>query len=83
MSRNIIIKDKLFRVGDLLIAKNLMRLYDLVEIKDILFNINTDEFVFYVNSLDFKDVYYIKYDDILGEVILKEGVDLYELFKRK
>ena len=83
MNRNIILDNCLYSVGDFIIVKNSMRIFDTVEIKDILFNVNTEKFVFVVNPILYSENYYINSDDILGYINFKEGVDIYELFKRK
>lgn len=76
LSKNIIIKDNLFKVGDILLVKSMMRKTDTVKILDILFNINTERFVFRVKSLEISEYYYITHDDIVGQFNLLKGVEL-------
>ena len=70
-------------INDILFIKNPFRLCDVVRVKDIMLSIAFQDYKLKVESIEHKEVYEISFNEILGCVVLKEGVDLYELFKRK
>lgn len=70
-------------INDVLFIKNPIRICDVVRVKDIYISISSESFRIHVESLQSKDFYDITFNEILGHVILEEGVDLYEYFKRK
>lgn len=78
MEKNIIIDNELYKINDILVVKNLMRKTDTVKILDILFNIVTEQFVFRVSSLEYKEYYYVDKSDILGKLNLLKGVELHD-----
>ena len=72
-----------YKIGDILFIKNLMRICDVVEVVDILYSFKYQRCELKVMSLEYSEEYRVTDVDILGHVILEEGVDLYEFFKRK
>lgn len=76
MSKNVIIKDVLFSVGDLIYINEPRRKKDLVEIIHILLNINTNIFTFRVKSIEFRDYFYVTECDVLAKLQILEGVKI-------
>lgn len=70
-------------INDILFIKNPNRICDVVRVKDIYISLAFENFIIHVESIQSKDFYEITFNEILGHVILEEGVDLYEYFKRK
>lgn len=70
-------------INDILFIKNPIRICDVVRVKDVYISLAFENYIIHVESLQSKDIYDITFNEILGYVILEEGVDLYEYFKRK
>lgn len=66
--------------NDTLFVKNPFRYADVVKVIDIYFSISTTKNKLLVKSLMVKNIgtEIIDEDDILGKVIMEEGVELYE-----
>ncbi len=62
-------------IGELILIKSMESITNLAIVKDIFCN-EQGEFLFEVKQLHFSNIYYIKEDDVLGIVTLKEGVNI-------
>ena len=62
-------------IGELILIKSMELITNLAIVKDIFCN-EQGEFLFEVKQLHFSNIYYIKEDDVLGIVTLKEGVNI-------
>ena len=65
-------------IGELILIKSMESITNLAIVKDIFCN-EQGEFLFEVKQLHFSNIYYIKEDDVLGIVTLKEGVNIVTL----
>ena len=62
-------------IGELILIKSMESITNLAIVKDIFCN-EQGEFLLEVKQLHFSNIYYIKEDDVLGIVTLKEGVNI-------
>ena len=62
-------------IGELILIKSMELITNLAIVKDIFCN-EQGEFLLEVKQLHFSNIYYIKEDDVLGIVTLKEGVNI-------
>lgn len=62
-------------IGELILIKSMESITNLAVVKDIFCN-EQGEWLFEVKQLHFSNIYYIKEDDVLGIVTLKEGVNI-------
>ena len=62
-------------IGELILIKSMESITNLAIVKDIFSN-EQGEFLLEVKQLHFSNIYYIKEDDVLGIVTLKEGVNI-------
>lgn len=62
-------------IGELILIKSMESITNLAIVKDIFCN-EQGEWLFEVKQLHFSNIYYIKEDDVLGIVTLKEGVNI-------
>ena len=62
-------------IGELILIKSMESITNMGIVKDIFCN-EQGEWLFEVKQLHFSNIYYIKEDDVLGIVILKEGVNI-------
>lgn len=62
-------------IGELILIKSMESITNMAIVKDIFCN-EQGEWLFEVKQLHFSNIYYIKEDDVLGIVILKEGVNI-------
>lgn len=60
-------------IGELILIKSMESITNLAIVKDIFSN-EQGEWLLEVKQLHFSNIYYIKEDDVLGIVTLKEGV---------
>lgn len=76
--KRIISNEVNFKIGDVIIVNNEFTKYDIVTIKDILYSLNKNNFSFYVKSIYGNSHYHTSDELIIGKVVLKKGVELYE-----
>ncbi len=62
-------------IGELILIKSMESITNMAIVKDIFCN-EQGEWLFEVKQLHFSNIYYIKEDDVLGIVTLKEGVNI-------
>ena len=62
-------------IGELILIKSMESITNMVIVKDKFCN-EQGEWLFEVKQLHFSNIYYIKEDDVLGIVTLKEGVNI-------
>ena len=62
-------------IGELILIKSMESITNMAIVKDIYCN-EQGEWLLEVKQLHFSNIYYIKEDDVLGIVILKEGVNI-------
>lgn len=62
-------------IGELILIKSMESITNIAIVKDIFCN-EQGEWLFEVKQLHFSNIYYIKEDDVLGIVTLKEGVNI-------
>ena len=62
-------------IGELILIKSMESITNLAIVKDIFSN-EQGEWLLEVKQLHFSNIYYIKEDDVLGIVTLKEGVNI-------
>ena len=62
-------------IGELILIKSMESITNMAIVKDIFCN-EQGECLFEVKQLHFSNIYYIKKDDVLGIVTLKEGVNI-------
>lgn len=62
-------------IGELILIKSMELITNLAIVKDIYCN-EQGEWLLEVKQLHFSNIYYIKEDDVLGIVTLKEGVNI-------
>ena len=62
-------------IGELILIKSMESITNMAIVKDIYCN-EQGEWLFEVKQLHFSNIYYIKEDDVLGIVTLKEGVNI-------
>lgn len=62
-------------IGELILIKSMESITNLAIVKDIFCN-EQGKWLFEVKQLHFSNIYYIKEDDVLGIVTLKEGVNI-------
>lgn len=62
-------------IGELILIKSMESITNMAIVKDIYCN-EQGEWVLEVKQLHFSNIYYIKEDDVLGIVTLKEGVNI-------
>ena len=62
-------------IGELILVKSMESITNMAIVKDIFCN-EQGEWLFEVKQLHFSNIYYIKEDDVLGIVTLKEGVNI-------
>ena len=62
-------------IGELILIKSMELITNMAIVKDIFCN-EQGEWLFEVKQLHFSNIYYIKEDDVLGIVTLKEGVNI-------
>lgn len=62
-------------IGKLILIKSMESITNMAIVKDIFCN-EQGEWLFEVKQLHFSNIYYIKEDDVLGIVTLKEGVNI-------
>lgn len=62
-------------IGELILIKSIESITNIAIVKDIFCN-EQGEWLFEVKQLHFSNIYYIKEDDVLGIVTLKEGVNI-------
>ena len=62
-------------IGELILIKSMESITNMAIVKDIFCN-EQGEWLFEVKQLHFSNIYYIKEDDVLGIVALKEGVNI-------
>ena len=62
-------------IGELILIKSMESITNLAIVKDVFCN-EQGEWLFEVKQLHFSNIYYIKEDDVLGIVTLKEGVNI-------
>ena len=60
-------------IGELILIKSMESITNMAIVKDIYYN-EQGEWLLEVKQLHFSNIYYIKEDDVLGIVTLKEGV---------
>ena len=65
-------------IGELILIKSMESINNIAIVKDIFCN-EQGEWLFEVKQLHFSNIYYIKEDDVLGIVTLKEGVNIVTL----
>ena len=62
-------------IGELILIKSMESITNMAIVKDIFCN-EQGEWLLEVKQLHFSNIYYIKEDDVLGIVTLKEGVNI-------
>ena len=62
-------------IGELILIKSTESITNMAIVKDIYCN-EQGEWLLEVKQLHFSNIYYIKEDDVLGIVTLKEGVNI-------
>ena len=62
-------------IGELILIKSMESITNMAIVKDIYCN-KQGEWLLEVKQLHFSNIYYIKEDDVLGIVTLKEGVNI-------
>lgn len=62
-------------IGELILIKSMELITNIAIVKDIYCN-EQGEWLLEVKQLHFSNIYYIKEDDVLGIVTLKEGVNI-------
>ena len=62
-------------IGELILIKSMESITNMAIVKDIYCN-EQGEWLLEVKQLHFSNIYYIKEDDVLGIVTLKEGVNI-------
>ena len=62
-------------IGELILIKSMELITNMAIVKDIYCN-EQGEWLLEVKQLHFSNIYYIKEDDVLGIVTLKEGVNI-------
>ena len=62
-------------IGELILIKSMETITNMAIVKDIYCN-EQGEWLLEVKQLHFSNIYYIKEDDVLGIVTLKEGVNI-------
>ena len=62
-------------IGELILIKSMESITNMAIVKDIYCN-EQGEWLLEVKQLHFSNIYYIKEDDVLGIVSLKEGVNI-------